>query len=220
MKTSTINTLDDSPDSWHIKPRPAGKRFAITGGIACGKSSFVRFLAESGCEIIDADDVVHRLEAPGGRAVSLITEAFGADVRAADGGILRDALGRVVFSDPVERERLNAIIHPLVREELLGWFRRPQTGKIRFAVIPLLFEIGWRNEWDFVVCLACKASEQKRRLRSRGLTEEDAARRIRSQLPVAEKARLSDRVVWNDGSLDALRREADCLVRDLSEIGA
>ncbi|MBM4164903.1 MAG: dephospho-CoA kinase [Lentisphaerae bacterium] len=196
------------------------KRFAVTGGIACGKSVFARFLAELGCEVLDADAVVHRLEAPGGRAVPLLAHAFGPAVCSADGGILRKVLGRLVFSDPVARERLNAIIHPLVWNELDGWFGRPQTGTLRFAVVPLLFEAGWRDHFDTVVCLACSAAKQLERLISRGLTEHEAALRIGAQMPIGEKVRLSDRVVWNDGSLEALRREADGLVRDLSESGA
>jgi dephospho-CoA kinase len=214
------NSLDGPPDKGHHARIPEEKRFAVTGGIACGKSVFARFLAESGCEILDADDVVHRLESPGGRAVPLLAKAFGPAVCAADGGIRRDVLGRLVFSDPIARERLNAIIHPLVRAELDVWFRRPQTGKLRFAVIPLLFEVGWRDHFDCVVCLACSAATQTKRLLGRGLTEDEAALRIGAQWPVGEKARLSDRVVWNDGSLEALRREADSLVRDLSENGA
>jgi len=174
-------------------------------------------LADLGCEVLDADEVVHRLEAPGGRAVPAIVGAFGAGMIGADGAVRREALGSVVFSDPVQRERLNAIVHPLVREELDAWFRSASTGKLRFAVIPLLFEVGWRDGWDAVVCLACRAPEQMRRLRQRGLTEEEAAARIGAQLPIGEKARLADRVVWNDGSLEALRREAEHLVRDLSE---
>ena len=164
--------------------------------------------------------MVHRLEAPGGRAVPLLAETFGPTVCAADGGIRRDVLGRLVFSNPDARERLNAIIHPLVRDELDGWFRRPQTGKLRFAVIPLLFEVGWQDHFDCVTCVACSAATQTGRLLSRGFTDEDAALRIGAQWPVEKKARLSDRVVWNDGSLEALRREADGLVRDLSESGA
>jgi dephospho-CoA kinase len=220
IKITSANSLDGPPDKGHHGRTPEEKRFAVTGGIACGKSAFSRFLADSGCEVLDADDVVHRLESPGGRAVPLLAEAFGPAVCAADGGIRRDVLGRLVFSDAVARERLNGIIHPLVRAELDGWLRRPKTGKLRFAVIPLLFEAGWRDHFDCVVCLACSVATQTGRLLSRGLTEKEAALRIGAQMPVGEKARLSDRVVWNDGSLEALRREADVLVRDLSESGA
>ena len=220
INKSATNSLDGPTDIGHHARIPEEKRFAVTGGIACGKSVFARFLAELGCEVLDADDVVHRLEAPGGRSVPLLAEAFGPAVCAADGGIRRDVLGRLVFSDPRARERLNAIIHPLVRDELDDWFRRPQSGKLRFAVIPLLFEVGWRDQFDTVVCLACSAAQQTERLISRGLTNQEATLRIGAQMPVGEKARLSDRVVWNDGSLEALRREADGLVRDLSENGA
>ncbi len=212
-----MNPLDAPPRLGHTANPSPVKRLAITGGIACGKSSFARFLSDLGCEILDADDVVHCLEAPGGRAVQAVLNAFGPAVLGPDGAIHRESLARVVFADTGEREKLNAIIHPLVRDEFACWFQQPSTTCLRFAVIPLLFEVGWRDQWDCVVCVACSPSEQKRRLLGRGLTEKEAALRINAQLPIEEKARLSDRVVWNDGSLEALRREAENLVRDLSE---
>lgn len=217
MSFSITNSLDDSRPFGHAVIIPHAQRVAITGGIACGKSVFARFLSDLGCEVIDADDVVHRLEAPGGCAVPLISKAFGPAVIGADGGVDRGALGRLVFAEPRERERLNALVHPLVRAELDAWFQRRGGGAARFAVIPLLFEVGWRDAWDMIVCVACRAEEQARRLRGRGLTDEESARRLRAQWPVAEKARLADRVIWNDGSLEMLRREAERLVRDLSE---
>ena len=170
-----------------------------------------------GCDVLDADDVVHCMEAPGGWAVPIILKTFGPTVLASDGGVSREALGKLVFADPVARQHLNDIIHPMVRTKLDEWFQHRQDGRLRFAVVPLLFEVGWDEEWDFIVCIACDAAEQARRLKARGLTAEETAGRIRAQWPIEKKARVSDRVIWNDESLESLRREAERLVRDLSE---
>jgi dephospho-CoA kinase len=183
------------------------KRIALTGGIACGKSVLAGFLAECGCDVLDADALAHALEAPGGAAVALIVAAFGPDMRAADGGIDRCRLGQKVFADEAARLRLNGIVHPLVKEALARWLATPGNHP-KVAVIPLLFEVGWEVGWDVVVCVACAEAEQMRRLQARGLSAAAARARVASQLPLADKVRRADGVVWNDGSLDALRREA------------
>jgi dephospho-CoA kinase len=183
------------------------KRIGLTGGIACGKSAFAADLAACGCDVLDADAIVHRLEEPGGAATAPILAAFGPDMRAREGGIDRARLAAKVFADAAARERLNAIVHPLVRETLARWLAAPGS-RPKVAVVPLLFEVGWEREWDEVVCVACSEAEQVRRLRQRGLTEAQARARLAAQMPLAEKVRRAHRVVWNDGSLSALRNEA------------
>ena len=93
-------------------------RIALTGGIACGKSTLAKFLRELGIRLLDADDVVHGLEAPGGKAVPAIAARFGAGVLAADGSVDRPKLADVVFADPAARRDLEAILFPLVRARL------------------------------------------------------------------------------------------------------
>ena len=192
------------------------KRIALTGGIACGKSALAGFLSECGCDVLDTDSLVHALEAPGGAAVTPIVTAFGADVQAEDGGVDRRCLGDLIFADETARLRLNGIVHPLVRTELARWLATPGSHP-KVAVIPLLFEVGWQEHWDVVVCVACAEAEQVRRLRARGLQEEAARARLAAQLPLAEKVRRASRVVWNDGDLVALRREAVRLTEEWSE---
>ena len=192
------------------------KRFALTGGIGCGKSALAAFLSERGCDVLDTDALVHALEAPGGAAVPPIVAAFGADMRAPDGGIDRRRLGQAVFADERARLRLNGIVHPLVQQELARWLAAP--GKFpKVAVIPLLFEVGWEGNWDAVVCVACAPQVQMRRLQARGLSETEACARLAAQWPLADKVRRASRVVWNDGDLAALRREAARLMDEWSE---
>ena len=183
------------------------KRIALTGGIACGKSALAGFLAELGCDVLDTDALVHALEAPGGAAVRPVVALFGPGVQAADGGIDRHRLGQVVFADEAARLRLNRIVHPLVKTELARWLAMPGDCP-KVAVIPLLFEVGWEGDWDAVVCVACADQEQMRRLQARGLPEAEARARMAAQMPLADKVRRASHVVWNNGDLDALQREA------------
>jgi len=192
------------------------KRIALTGGIACGKSALADFLSELGCAVLDTDSLVHALEGPGGAAVLPIVSVFGQCVQAADGGINRQLLGQVVFADEPARLRLNRIVHPLVQTDLTRWLDQPGDCH-KVAVIPLLFETGWTAGWDAVVCVTCAEAEQIRRLRARGLSETESRARMAAQFPLAEKMRRSTHVVWNDGTLESLRREAVRLMDEWSE---
>jgi dephospho-CoA kinase len=192
------------------------KRIALTGGIACGKSELAGCLSDLGCDVLDTDAVVHALEAPGGAAVPLLVEAFGAVVRDAAGGIDRRQLGARVFADQAARQRLNAIVHPLVRKELRRWLAEG-GDRPKVAVIPLLFEVGWEGDWDAIVCVACSEVEQRRRLQARGLSADEAQARLAAQMPQDEKIRRSGRTVWNDGTREDLRREAGRLMGEWLE---
>ena len=192
-------------------------RVAITGGIACGKSLFSRDLAQMGVELLDADDVVHCLEAPGGAAVPALVRLLGEGVLDAAGGIDRQVLGDLVFADSDVRVKVNAVLHPLVREIIRVWITKP-AHTIKAAVIPLLFEVGWAQDWDIIVCLASSEAVQLERLmRLRGLSEEQARRRVAAQMPVAEKAAKAHLVVHNDADAEALAREAQKVYRFLME---
>lgn len=192
-------------------------RVAITGGIACGKSLFSRYLSKYGVEILDADDVVHQLEAPGGAAVPELVRLFGDGVLDKDGGIDRRRLGERVFADAGVRSKINAALHPLVRRNMQIWADIP-GNKLKAAVIPLLFETGWSADWNVIICLVCDEAVQLERLmRLRGLTEEQARMRMASQMPVAEKAARSHLVVYNDADAEALAQEAQKVYRFLME---
>lgn len=180
----------------------------LTGGIACGKSLFAEYLREEGVLTLDADDVTHELEAPGGSAVPLIRENFGAGVIDESGAVNRKALAKIIFADEEARNKLNSILHPLVRKRLKDWVRTPGDA-VKVVVIPLLFECGWEDDWDVVICLAASEQTQMDRLvRTRGYSEWDAKLRIASQMQVSEKAARSQIVIQNDGNEEALHCEA------------
>ena len=161
-------------------------KIALTGGIACGKSLFAKFLRELGVQTLDADDIVHEL---------IPVEE-------------RRRLAPIVFADPIARKALEARIHPLVRERIDSWFAAPNPV-LKLAIIPLLFECNWDADYDIIICISSPAEEQIRRMvETRGLTREAAEARLSAQLPVSEKAARSHYVVVNDSTVEHLREEA------------
>ena len=194
-------------------------KIALTGGIACGKSLFAKFLRELGIQVLDADDVVHELEAPGGAAVPAIVARFGDGVRAPDGGIDRQALAARVFSDSAARADLEAIVFPLVRSTL-GQRASCQSGNppLTIHIIPLLFESHWEADYDILLCIASPVDQQiDRMMMSRGYARAHAEARLAAQWPVSEKAARCHYTVMNDSTPEHLRDEAQKLVSWLKE---
>ena len=190
------------------------KTLALTGGIACGKSRFGSLLAALGAEIVDADQIVRSLHASGGKAAAAVAETFGPEFLDGNGATDRTALARKVFAEPDARLRLESILHPLVRTELLAWRASPAAPgvRLRVAEIPLLFDAGWDDGWDATATIETRSlPERIARLRARGLSEEQARARIAAQLPAAERIARADFAIFNDGPLDALPRLAHAL---------
>lgn len=184
---------------------------AVTGGIACGKSAFGRFLASTGADLADTDEIVHQLQRPGRPLALAIGSAFGPECLLPDGGVDRPALARIVFHDPAQLERLNALSHPLVRRYVQDWCREPTSAWLKACLVPLLFETGWVSDWHWTLCIACSPETQLKRLMGRGLTAEEAQKRIATQMPPEEKAARADIVIRNDGSLDDLKASVEAL---------
>ncbi len=215
-------------------------RIALTGGIACGKSLVAKFLRELGVSVLDADDVVHELEAPGGAAVPSLAERFGPSVLAPDGGVDREKLAALVFEggSRVPRDRhgrpasllaavdarrdLEAIIHPLVRQRLLAFATshesRATSHEPRVAIIPLLYESHFESDYDIILCVTSSEDRQiERMVRTRGYTQAQAEARLAAQMPVREKAARADRIIQNDSTPEELKAEVRRCVAWLSE---
>ena len=200
-------------------------RIALTGGIACGKSTLAKFLRELGIRLLDADDVVHELEATGGAAVPAIVARFGAGVLAADGSVDRPKLAGMVFADAAARRDLEAILFPLVRSRLRAFTseaarrgRPPSTAPLYIAIIPLLFESHWEGDYDIILAITSPLECQiHRMMRTRGYSRVQAEARLAAQMPVAEKAARADFVVVNDSTHEHLKDEARRLVAWLKE---
>jgi dephospho-CoA kinase len=167
---------------------------------------------------LDADDVVHALQAPGGEAVEPLRLKFGNQVIAPDGSVDRQVLGKLVFEEAEAREALNQIVHPLVRRKIQSWLREPGRSGIKAVVIPLLYEVGWEKDWDLIICVTSHTQTQIDRLmRFRGLSAEQAHQRLASQMPIAEKAARADLTVNNNAGEEELASEAKRIYRLLME---
>lgn len=187
---------------------------ALTGGIACGKSTVSGMLAGLGASIIDADQISRSLTAPNGLALPAIRQAFGDGVFHADGTLDRPALSALVFGDKKAIQTLNAITHPLVQkqmEEQLDECRK-QGAQVVVLDVPLLFEADMQHMGDVVACVIAPEEVQIARMASRnGYGREEALSRIRSQMPLAEKAARSDIVIDTHVPLSELEQTVQTL---------
>lgn len=180
-----------------------GLTLGLTGGIACGKSHVAAVLAALGCRVLDGDRISRQLTAPGGIALPAIRAAFGCAVLDESGALNRKALGELIFHDPAQREKLDAIMRPLIRAEI-DRALQTETDAVTVLEMPLLFEQRLDRLCDRVWCVSLPESEQLARLMRRdGLNELQATERIRSQLPLKDKRLRSDVVIWTAGTHDA-----------------
>jgi dephospho-CoA kinase len=174
---------------------------------------------ELGAHVIDADDIVHGLLAPGGAAVAPVTAAFGSVVAAKDGGVDRGALGAIVFADREARGRLEKIVHPLVGEEIaarIGSLRHAPGGPIVIVDAALLVETGLERRFDRIVVVACREAAQLERLTgSRGMDRETALRRVHAQASSEEKAAKAHYRIDNNGSFESTRAQVETVYRSL-----
>jgi len=187
---------------------------ALTGGIACGKSTVSAMLAQLGASIIDADQISRSLTAPGGPALPAIRQAFGDGVFHADGTLNRPALSAVVFADAQAIQQLNAITHPLVQQQMEAQLEtcRKNGAQIVILDVPLLFEANMQHMGDLVACVTAPEDIQIARMKSRnGYSREEALSRIRNQMPVGEKAARSDVVIDTNVPLEQLERNVQRL---------
>lgn len=188
---------------------------ALTGGIASGKSTIARRLAEHGAVVIDADQIVRDVQAPGSAVLERISESFGADVIAVDGTLDREALAARVFADRGMLERLNAIVHPAVRAESQRRFAAAIASAPNAVVIydvPLLLEARIDDPWESIVVAHAPAEQRKRRLiELRGMDERTAQARIDAQASDESRLAIADEVIDTSGSLSETLAQTDAL---------
>ena len=185
-------------------------KVALTGGIATGKTHALRRLRQLEVPTIDADDLVHGALRAGTPASLAIAQHFGAEVLGPDGAVDRKALGIRVFRDPEARHALEGILHPQVYRAIQAWFDEltASGAPLGVADIPLLFETQHESDFDVVVVTACAPLEQIRRVMRRdGASEPEAKQRVDAQMPIEEKVKRADFVVWTDGTLDETDRQ-------------
>jgi dephospho-CoA kinase len=209
----------------------------LTGGIACGKSTVISELAKLGAWTLDADSLTYQLYKPGEPVYNEIVAAFGEEILTpADRTIDRAKLGQLVFGNPAELQRLESIVHPIVREKIFAWLadiKAKRAGHMRLAaentvgaaddtnysgqsepvwvaVIDAikLLEGGWQSHCDAVWVVTCTPEQQVERLvQSRGMRNEDARQRIAAQPPQSNRLTHADVVIDNSGSLEDTYRQ-------------
>ncbi len=187
------------------------KTIGLTGGIGSGKSTVSKILATLGAHIIDADIVGHEIYLPGKTAWKEVTEAFGQGIVAPDQTIDRKKLGALVFSSPDVLARLNAIVHPIMFEEIR---QRIQAKRAEGFTVPIvveaaiLIEANWLPLTDTVwVVETDKEAAIRRVAAQRGMSTADAEARIANQLSNAERRKHAQVVIHNNGSLQALEQQ-------------
>jgi dephospho-CoA kinase len=191
-------------------------RIGLTGGIGSGKSTVAATFGQLGATLIDTDAIARRLTGPSGDAMPALRRVFGDAVAASDGALDREAMRALAFSDPAAKQRLEAVLHPLIGAEAERQAAQASGAMVVFDV-PLLAESRrWRERVDRVLVVDCSEATQIDRVVQRPGWSRDAARRvIASQASRAARRAIADAVIFNEGlSLDAL----DAAVRTLWQL--
>ncbi|MBN8450428.1 MAG: dephospho-CoA kinase [Candidatus Accumulibacter sp.] len=185
----------------------------LTGGIGSGKTTVADLFARRGAALVDTDAIAHELTAPQGAAMAAIAAAFGAAVLRPDGGLDRAAMRAVVFSDRSAKARLEAILHPLIRQQSAARCKAATSAPYVLLVVPLLVETGsYRQRADRVLVVDCDESVQISRVMARSGLAADAVKAIMAtQASRAERRAVADDVVLNEGGLEALLPQVEGL---------
>jgi dephospho-CoA kinase len=183
-------------------------RIGLTGGIGSGKSTVAAQLAAHGAVIVDADRIAREVVAAGTPGLAAVVDAFGRDVLTDAGELDRPALAAVVFADVDARRRLDAIVHPLVRQRATE-LERAAGDAVVVHDVPLLVETGQAASYDLVLVVEADEADRVTRLVERGLTEGDARARIAAQASDEQRRAVADVVLDNRGTPDELAAQVD-----------
>jgi dephospho-CoA kinase len=186
-------------------------KIALTGGMACGKSTAGAAFAKLGCAVLSADTIAHEV-LDSAEVAAELRKIFGEDIFLPNGRANRVALGAAGFRDAGRRRRLEAVVHPHVearwRAAVAG-----ATGATWVIEVPLLFEAELEVGFDVVVCVHCSEAVQRGRMAARGLSAEEGALRIAAQWPLAEKMRRAHVCLFNEGTREFLEAQAAAVLQ-------
>ena len=189
-------------------------KIGLTGGIGTGKSLVTSFLQEQGANVINADLLGHEAYLPGTVGFKQVVSEFGEDIVGEDGHVDRQKLGPIVFSDPSNMDRLNAIMHPLIKDMIQTQLDDVEGKGQLIAIVEaaVLIEAGWESLFDEVWVVTADEEEVISRLASRnGLSREDSQKRINSQMTSIERSAHGDVVINNTGSVEDLKENVESL---------
>jgi len=195
------------------------KVIGLTGGIASGKSTITDFLRRQGYPVIDADQVVHELQAKGGKLYQVLVAEFGNSILTAEGDLDRKKLGQAVFENAGLKAYLSLLQDKIIREELLA--RRDalkQTEDVIFMDIPLLYEADYSGEVDEVwLVYVDKAQQLERLMKRNGFSVQDAENRLNAQLSLEEKRAKAQVLIDNSGVVEETLARVALLLEDLMD---
>jgi len=186
----------------------------VTGAMAAGKSTAGKMLEGKGWKVIEADEIVHRLYEKGADGYRKLVDALGETILDSSKNLDRGLLAATMMRDPSLTATVNHLIHPLVRQTWkseVSESLRLQPHRSVAVIIPLLLEVGAEESFDGKVAIGCRESVSQQRLVERGLTPEAADFWMGKQWAIEKKAQACDQVIWNEGSLELLRNQVDCL---------
>lgn len=190
-------------------------RIGLTGGIASGKSTVSSWFRRHGFPVIDADQIARQVVAPGEEGLKRVIEVFGSEMVSADGTLDRARLGSMIFHDPKKRQKLNHLLHPLIRQRMREQMDACEAQGCPAVVldVPLLFEgplTGWTDRT--IVVYVTRETELSRLMRRDHLSKAEALARIQAQMSLEEKKKRADAVIHNDGTVACTEQQlADLL---------
>lgn len=195
------------------------KIIGITGGIASGKSTVVAEVRKAGYRVIDADQVVHDLQAKGGKLYQVLVEHFGNEILDEKGHLNRPKLAQLIFASPENLKVSSTLQDNIIREELvLQRDQLAQTEDLFFMDIPLLIELDYQDWFDQIWLVYVDKETQLQRLMARnGYSPSEAQQRLASQMPLADKVKFADIIIDNSGSLENTKKVVHSLLENLQE---
>lgn len=187
------------------------KIIGLTGGIASGKSTVTAYLRQKGYQVVDADQLVHSLQAKGGLLYQALILAFGTGILGPGQELDRPKFAQLIFNDPAARKKSADLQDRIIRQELIKERDRlAQEEDIFFMDLPLLFELDYEDWFDEIWLVVLDEDQQLQRLMARNsYSLEEAQKRVASQMPLSKKIRLADQLIDNNGSLEDTYRQLD-----------
>ena len=197
-------------------------RVGLTGSIGVGKSFVGSVFVELGCHLLDADETAREVVLPGSYGLFAIIEEFGNDVLQPDGTLNRKQLGAIVFEDEQKRQRLNAILHPLIierQDQILHEWELADPNGVGIVDAALMIESGGYKRFDKLIVVHCRPEVQLERVMLRsGLSRGEAQRRINSQMPQQEKQRFADFLIDTSDGFESTRQRTKVVYDQLIQL--
>ena len=183
--------------------------YGLTGGVGMGKTTVSHLLREMGVKWVDSDDLARSVVEPGQLALERIRDEFGSEYIGPQGNLDRSKMASLVFENEEQRKKLEGIMHPMVRNLWQQKVEQWRSDKLNrgVVIIPLLFEVSLEVEFDRIICVASTGKTQIKRLKMRGWEAGQISSRVSSQMSITKKIERSDYVIWNEGSIDNLKRQ-------------